>query len=200
MPSPWEWTDAACMAFLALVDGALRPPAAEFGRHPSLALRLRVRLHRLELTERLAECADPLSSPELALRAHQLSSPREVRGCIKGVERALREAAAPSFAITAQAPLQRREILAARPFLVNLRRRLRETENPEPRASRARCCSSRTAAGRSTPRRIRGRLRAAPIGRPTPSDPRGTHGPDLSRHRACRFVAIYVAIELLERV
>ena len=125
-------TDAACMAFLTLVDGALRPPAAEFARHPSLALRLRVRLHRLELTERLAECADPFSSPELALRARQLSSPREVRGCVNGLERVLREAAAPSFAFTAQAPLQRREILAARPFLMNLRDRLRETENPRP--------------------------------------------------------------------
>jgi hypothetical protein len=120
------------MAFPAPLDGALRPPAAEFTSHLSLALRLRVRLHGTELTRRLAEGADPLASPELTLRARQLTAPRVVRGCVTGLERVLHEAAAPSCAFTAQAPLQAEAILAARPFLLNLRDRLRETENPRP--------------------------------------------------------------------
>jgi hypothetical protein len=119
------------MAFIALVDALGRPPAT-LASDPSLTLRLRVRLHRLELTRRLAEEADPFASPELALRARQLTAPREVRGCVKGLERVLREAAARSRGLTAQAPLQREAIVAARPFLLNLRQRLRMTENPRP--------------------------------------------------------------------
>jgi hypothetical protein len=120
------------MPFLALVDGVLRPPAAMLASRPPLTLRLHVRLHRLALTRRLAEGADPLASHELALRARQLTAPRELRSCATGLERVLRDAAAPSRGLTAQAPLQREAILAARPFLLNLRRRLRETENPHP--------------------------------------------------------------------
>jgi hypothetical protein len=120
------------MPFLALLDGAFRPPAATVARRPPVALRSRVRLHRLALTRRLAEGADPLGSPELALRARQLTAPREVQGAVTGLERVLHEAAAPSRALTAQAPVQRAAIVAARPFLLNLRRRLRETESPRP--------------------------------------------------------------------
>jgi hypothetical protein len=120
-------TDAEFMPFTALVDGGYR-----LGRQPSLRLRLRVRLHRSELTRRLADGADPHASPELALRARQLTAPREIRAAVKGLDRVLCEAAAPSRALTAQAPLQRAEILAARPFLLNLRQRLHESENPDP--------------------------------------------------------------------
>jgi hypothetical protein len=42
----------------------------------------------------------------------------------------LRDVAAPSRGLTAQAPLQRDAILAARPFLRNVRQRLRETATP----------------------------------------------------------------------
>ena len=121
------------MAFPALVDGALRPPAEALASHPSLALLLRVRLHRLVLTRRLAEGEDPSTSQELALRARQLTGPSEIRCCVTGIERALREAASPSRGLTAQAPLQREEILAARPYLLNLSQRLRDTEHhPRP--------------------------------------------------------------------
>jgi len=120
------------MAFTAPIDGALRSPSAGFRPHPSLPLRLRVRLHGAELTRRLADGADPLASPELAMRARQLTAPREIRACVRGLERALREAATPSRALTAQAPLQRAEIRAAHPFLLNLAQRLREIEDPRP--------------------------------------------------------------------
>lgn len=120
------------MPHTALVGGALRPPLSAPASHASLGLRLRVRLDRPELTRRLAEGAEPLASPELALRARQLTAARTVRDRVGRLERVLREAAAPSRGVTAQAPLQREAILAARPFLLNLRQRLRETENPRP--------------------------------------------------------------------
>ena len=88
-------TDAGSVPFLALVDGALRPPAATLALPRSLALRLRVRLHRLALTRRPADAADPLGAPELALRARQLTAPRELRDAVTGLERVLREADGP---------------------------------------------------------------------------------------------------------
>ena len=44
---------------------------------PSLALRIRTRLSRAVLDEELAYGADPAASPDLALRAEQLSSRAE---------------------------------------------------------------------------------------------------------------------------
>jgi hypothetical protein len=50
----------------------------ESGRNaPSLAVRIRTRLARARLDTELASGADPAGSPELALRAEQLSSPAE---------------------------------------------------------------------------------------------------------------------------
>jgi hypothetical protein len=118
------------MAFPALAHGALRPHVGARASHASLGLRLRVRVHRLDLTRRLAEGADVCASRELALRAGRLTSPREVRACVEGLDRVLRESVAPSRGLTSQAPLQREAIRAARPFLLNLRERLRETESP----------------------------------------------------------------------
>jgi hypothetical protein len=121
------------MAFLALVDGAVRPlPAAIFGRHPSPAVRMRVRMHRPTPNRRLADGADPHTSPEPALRALQPTAPRERHACVAGLERLLREAAAPARPLTVQAPVQRAAILAARPSLLNVRRALRDAENPRP--------------------------------------------------------------------
>jgi hypothetical protein len=117
------------MAFLPLVEGTLPAPAA---RRPPLALRLRVRLQADALTRRLAAGADPLATPELALRARQLTEPRQLRCAVTRLERVLREAAVPSRGLTAQAPVQRDAILAARPFLLNLRERLRATQQPRP--------------------------------------------------------------------
>jgi hypothetical protein len=120
------------MPFAALVDAAPRPQAQALARHPSLALRVRVRLRRLDLTRRLAEGADPFASPGLALRARQLTSSRALNGCVERLEGVLRDSVSPPRGLSAQAPLQREAILGARPFLQNLLQRLRETENPRP--------------------------------------------------------------------
>ena len=120
------------MATTALPDHAARPSRAAPPAHVSPLLRLRVAMNRTRLAQTLAAGADPSASPELALWARELTAPRELRFCVSGLERVLRDAAAPTRALTAQAPLQREAILAARPFLLNLRRRLREAENPRP--------------------------------------------------------------------
>jgi hypothetical protein len=120
------------MATTALIDTPATPPWAGLPSHISPLLRLQVRLHSFGLVRALAAGTDPSASPELALRAKQITSPRELRICVKGLERVLREAAVPSRGLTAQAPIQREAILAARPFLVNLIDGLRETASPRP--------------------------------------------------------------------
>jgi hypothetical protein len=120
------------MAFVALIDHTAPASPVLPRARPSLGVRLCAFVHRFELTQRLAECADPNASPELALRARQLATPRELRRTILGLERVLREAAQPSRAMTSQVPLQRQAILAARPFLVSLLDTLREVEHPQP--------------------------------------------------------------------
>lgn len=120
------------MAFLALIDETGRLPTAPFAPRPTFGVRLRALVRRVELTRRLAEGADSGASPELALRAREITSPRVIRECVNGLERVLREAAAPSRGLTAQAPLQREAILAARPFLLSLLDALREVERPRP--------------------------------------------------------------------
>jgi hypothetical protein len=52
-------------------------------------------LHRLALTRRPADGADPLRAPELALRARQLTALRELRRAVTRLERVLREADGP---------------------------------------------------------------------------------------------------------
>ncbi len=121
------------MATTALLRDSARPPRVALPVNASPLLRLRVALNRIRLAQALAAGADPTASPELALRARQLTAPREVRTCVKGLERILREAGAtPWRGMTPEAPLQREAILAARPFLLNLLERLRETDTPRP--------------------------------------------------------------------
>ena len=120
------------MAFIGLIDAAEQRPAAPLGRHGALGVRLRAFAHRFELTQRLAEGADPHASPELALRARQLGTPRELRRSILGLERVLHEAAEPSRVLTARVPVQRTAIVAARPFLLSLLDTLRDVEQPRP--------------------------------------------------------------------
>jgi hypothetical protein len=120
------------MATTALLDHSARRPQAAVPNHVSPLVRLRVALDRIRLVEALAAGADPSGSPELALRARQITSPREIATCITGVERILRDAATPPRGLTAEAPLQREAILAARPFLLNLLAGLQETKRPRP--------------------------------------------------------------------
>jgi hypothetical protein len=59
-------------------------------------LRLRVAANRDALTQNLAEGADPSSSPELALRASQLTSDRRRREMVRTWRRMISEARRPS--------------------------------------------------------------------------------------------------------
>ena len=55
-------------------------------------LRLRVYAHRACLTRELARGADPMSSEELALRAAQLTSPRQRKDLVRTLRRVVNEA------------------------------------------------------------------------------------------------------------
>jgi hypothetical protein len=120
------------MASTALIDGSARPPFAGLPAHVSPLLRLEVRLHSFRLVRALATGADPSAAPDLALRARQITASHELRICVKGLERILREATTPSRGLSAQAPVQRDAIIAARPFLTYIIERLREAEAPRP--------------------------------------------------------------------
>jgi len=97
----------------------------------SLAVRLRVRMHGAELDDQLARGCSPHTSPELALRAAQITR-RDERARIALTLERLVEAAqrprGPSRDI--RAPLRRTEILERRPAILRLARDLRELEAP----------------------------------------------------------------------
>jgi hypothetical protein len=61
-----------------------------------IRLRLRVATHRAALTEQLAEGADPSSSPELALRASQLTSDRRRRQLARSLRHTVTEVRHPA--------------------------------------------------------------------------------------------------------
>jgi hypothetical protein len=88
------------------------------------ALRLRVRLNRLHLDDRLAQGADPASSPELRLRAAQLLDDRAELAA--AVERSIHDARRPAPAFSARAPVRRAELLDCVDDLVALAERLRQ--------------------------------------------------------------------------
>ena len=62
----------------------------------SLRLRMKVATRLSTLTEQLAEGVDPTSTPELALRASQLTSPRQRRLLARTLRRMVREARDPA--------------------------------------------------------------------------------------------------------
>lgn len=62
----------------------------------SISLRMRVATHRGALTERLAQGADSTSSPELALRASQLTTDRRRRQLARSLRRTVSEARNPA--------------------------------------------------------------------------------------------------------
>lgn len=80
----------------------------------------RVWLQRGTLDRRIARGADTTASPQLARRARQLTSRRCRRGLAAGIRRMLEAAEEPVRALSAAAPLQRREILHERDFLLRL--------------------------------------------------------------------------------
>jgi hypothetical protein len=112
------------MSSTALLDqlgGAGAPPL----------LGLRVLLRRDALDRTLADGARPGDTLALALRARQLATRREAEQVAERLEAILHELdRPPARALTARAPLQRAQIVAARPFVANLVQRLRDVEHP----------------------------------------------------------------------
>ena len=98
----------------------------------SWRLRASVRLQRFALDRRLADRSDPARSPELDLRARQLTGDHERLTLAERLESVLREAEHVELELTARVLLQRDAILAARPQLRALIDDLRAIEDPAP--------------------------------------------------------------------
>jgi hypothetical protein len=86
----------------------------------SLIQPARVWLHRGSLDRSLAAGADPGTSPELALRARQLTSPRFRAGLAASIRNLLDTAEEPRRGLTSTVPVQRNEILSERDLLLEL--------------------------------------------------------------------------------
>jgi hypothetical protein len=93
----------------------------------------RVWLRRGTLDRRLAHGADPSTTPELSRRARQLTSRRCRNGLAKGIRRLIDAAEEPRRPYSAAAPLQRREILSERTFLLELADELADEDELSPR-------------------------------------------------------------------
>jgi hypothetical protein len=93
---------------------------------PSVAVRVRARLHRSALTESLSEGADPESSPELALRARQLVGGTERRILSRTLERTLDDVRRPKLTLGGGTLVRRQEVLRAQQPLQLMIKRLRD--------------------------------------------------------------------------
>jgi hypothetical protein len=111
------------MASTALLDHLPGDPVP-------LLLGLRVRLRRLALDQALADGERPEASPLHALRAAQLTRPAQVALVADRIDAILRDADHPHPGFSARVPIQREQVVAARPFVANLAERLREVEHP----------------------------------------------------------------------
>ena len=121
-------------------DGAA-PVAA--GRHPAsidagdrgALLAIAVRLRSDALDRELVAGTDPLSTGSLRLRARQLVGRRSRRSLSAGLSRTRRAAESASWELTAAVPPNRAEVLAARPVLAEVERRLRAAGPIHPRGA-----------------------------------------------------------------
>jgi hypothetical protein len=95
-------------------------------------LRLRVLLQRSRLDALIAEGADVDSSEDLALRARQLTSPRERRRLAESLDEALSIAEGYARRVSSAPPLARRDIRACRAALLQLSRALRQDDVVRP--------------------------------------------------------------------
>jgi hypothetical protein len=102
---------------------------------PSVTLRARVAAHRRSLTGALSEGASPASSPELALRAEQLTSDRTRRALARSLRRTVHEARHPVPRRIAFGLVRRSAVLDAADAIDVLVKRLR---SPEPIAAKGR--------------------------------------------------------------
>ena len=105
----------------------LTRPGASLSRSP-LFLGSRVFLRRGALGRRLAEGADPSSSPELERRSQQLLSTRHRRALAQAIERAIDTAEKGPSPYSSAVPLRSNAILEQRPILLSLAGDLRDTD------------------------------------------------------------------------
>jgi hypothetical protein len=99
----------------------------------SLIHPVRVWLRRGSLDRSLAAGADPGTSPELARRARQLTSPRFRSGLAASIRNVLDAADEPRRGLTSAVPIQRGEILAERELLLELAADLESRDQLQPR-------------------------------------------------------------------
>jgi hypothetical protein len=89
-----------------------RPKAGDWPTS-SLGSRVKVAARRIALTEQLANGADPTSTPELALRAAQLTSDRQRRQMARALRRTISEARDPAVTRGFVSIINRRAVLEA---------------------------------------------------------------------------------------
>jgi hypothetical protein len=95
---------------------------------PTVPRRIKVFFARARLDRELASGLAPDETVEHALRAAQLLSARNRLGLAASIEHVLQAAEEPPRAYSAAVPLRRREVLEARPGLLQLAQRLRSGE------------------------------------------------------------------------
>ena len=94
----------------------------------SLVLRMRVATRRDRLTRELAEGAEPSSSPERALRAAQLTSPRGRKQLARSLRRTITEARRPQLTRSPVVIINRAQVLAAEAAINAMVARLGDAE------------------------------------------------------------------------
>lgn len=97
-----------------------------------LALRARVMLHAHRLDVMLLDGADPAQSPELAVRARQLTSQSFRQRLAEGIEHVLSVAERRISPVSTAPPLAKHEIIAARAALIGLVQILKEERSVAP--------------------------------------------------------------------
>lgn len=106
--------------------------SARAGAPARLWAHIGVRLHRARLDAILAEGADPAASPELQLRARQLTRPSHRQALAAGFEKALAAAEGPRPRFSSAVAPAKYEVRAARAALLELCQDLRERPTVAP--------------------------------------------------------------------
>ena len=106
--------------------------AAERRRPSALGLRLRVFFRQGSLDEMLAAGTPPEKSPELSMRARQLTRARHRSRLAGGLEHAVENAERRSVGRSASPPLAHRDVRACRAALLGLARDLRSAADLHP--------------------------------------------------------------------